>query len=39
MIGAGILVLELAEHAEKRGANIIGEYLGNNLSQIINHRC
>ena len=26
--GAGVLVMESLEHAQKRGANILGEYLG-----------
>ena len=26
--GAGVLVMESLEHAQRRGANILGEYLG-----------
>jgi len=30
--GAGVLVMESLEHAQKRGANIIAEYLGGALT-------
>jgi 3-oxoacyl-[acyl-carrier-protein] synthase II len=32
--GAGVLVMESLAHAKKRGANILGEYLGGGISTV-----
>ncbi|XP_047327349.1 3-oxoacyl-[acyl-carrier-protein] synthase I, chloroplastic-like isoform X2 [Impatiens glandulifera] len=35
--GAGVLIMESLEHAEKRGANIIAEYLGGSITCDAHH--